>query len=93
MDDADFNARPSVNVRYGDDEWPVDLKGMTTIKEILLSSLINHGLPVLAHEDFALYHADGAPVADPTGNAIFAGVQVGDALTLKYTPASDDGDR
>lgn len=88
MDDT--ATRPEINVRYGEGEWPVHLKGMTTIKEILLSSLINHGLPVLAHDDFTLYHTDGAPVADPTGNAIFAGVQVGDTLTLKYTPASRD---
>lgn len=79
-----------VNVRYEDNEWPIDLKAMTTVKEILLFSLVNHGLPTLAHESFTLFHADGTPVSDPSGNAIFAGVKPGDTLVLKYTPREHD---
>lgn len=79
-----------VNVRYEGTEWPIELKGMTTVKEILMFSLINHGLPVLAHESFTLLHADGSPVSDPSGNAIFAGVKPGDTLTLQYTRPAEE---
>ena len=82
-----------VNVRYEDNEWPVRLGGLTTIKEILLSSLINHGLPTLAHDKFRLFHANGDLVDDPSGNAIFAGINPGDTLVLKYLPdAGPNGD-
>ena len=88
---TDTSTRPEVNVTYDGTEWPVHLQAFTTIKEILLSSLINHGLPVLAHEDFTLRHADGSEVADPSGNAIFAGVKPGDTLTLSYARRGEEG--
>lgn len=90
MTDINERHRAEVNVAYDGTEWPVELKGMTTVREILLSSLINHGLPVLAHEDFALLHADGGAVSDPSGNAIFAGVKPGDTLILKYLRAAGE---
>lgn len=57
---------------------------MTTVKEILLFSLVNHGLPTMRHENFTLLDATGAELGH--GNAILAGVKPGDVLTLKYVP-------
>lgn len=73
-----------VNVRYEDAEWPINLKGTTTVKEIILFSLVNHGLPTMHHESFMLVDAADAELGH--GNAILAGVKPGDALTLKYAP-------
>ncbi len=81
--------RPEVNVAYDDTAWPVDLKPLTTIDEIRMWSLVNHGLPTPAHESFKLFNADGQELA-PREFAQFVGVKPGDTLTLTYAPIARD---
>lgn len=75
-----------VTVVFEGKEGLVELKPMSTVEEIRMSAVFEHGLPTPRHEDFTLLNFYGRELP-LRAFCVMVGMMPGDRLELKYAGA------